>query len=165
MFIQAPITRTISLALLLLGLSGCSTWSSITAFEDPDVHLLKVQVVKARLTQQDFNLHFMVDNPNDSRLLVRGFRYKVMLNDVLLADERSNDWFFVAAHSQKTFIVPVRTNLWRHLKYIGQLLKNPDEAVRYRLEGRLKTGLLLRHSTTIERDETIKPRALLLKSG
>ncbi|GFM85185.1 hypothetical protein PSCICO_05840 [Pseudomonas cichorii] len=164
MSIQAPITRTISLALLLLGLTGCSTWSSITSFQDPDVHLLKVQVVKARLTQQDFNLHFLVDNPNDSRLLVRGFRYKLMLNDVLLADERSNDWFFVAAHSQKTFVVPVRTNLWRHVKYIAELMKDPDEEVRYRLEGRIKTGIIFRHSTTIERSETVKPRELLLKN-
>ncbi|AHF69101.1 MULTISPECIES: LEA type 2 family protein [Pseudomonas] len=164
MFIRATITRTISLALLLLGLSGCSTWSSLTSFQDPDVHLLRVQVVKARLTQQDFNLHFVVDNPNDSRILVRGFRYKVMLNDVLLADDRSNDWFFVPANSQKTFVVPVRTNLWRHVKYIAELMKNPDEKVRYRLEGRLKTGIILRHSTTIERSETVNLRELLLKN-
>lgn len=164
MFLQASITRTISLALMLLGLTGCSTWNFDT-FQDPDVHLSKVQVVKARLMQQEFNLHFVIDNPNDSRLLVRGFRYKVMLNEVLLADEKSSDWFFVAAHSQKTFVVPVRTSLWRHVRYIAQLLKDPADEVRYRLEGRLKTGLVFRHSTHIERSETIKPRELLLKNG
>ncbi|MFJ4144274.1 LEA type 2 family protein [Pseudomonas sp. NPDC089734] len=164
MFPQAPMTRFISLALLLLGLSGCSSWHFST-FQDPAIHLLKVQVVKARLVQQEFNLHFILDNPNDSRLLVRGFRYKVMLNDVLLAEDSSSDWFFVAARSRKTFVVPVRTNLWRHVRYIAQLLKDPEDEVRYRLEGRLKTGLIFRHSTHIERSETIKPRELLLKNG
>ncbi len=52
MFFQAHITRIISLALIMFGLSGCSLLS-FDSVQDPEVHLLKVQVVKARLTQQD----------------------------------------------------------------------------------------------------------------
>lgn len=55
MFFQAHITRIISLALIMFGLSGCSLLS-FDSVQDPEVHLLKVQVVKARLTQQDFKL-------------------------------------------------------------------------------------------------------------
>lgn len=126
MFFQAHITRIISLALIMFGLSGCSLLS-FDSVQDPEVHLLKVQVVKARLTQQDFKLYFEVDNPNDSDLFVRGLNYKISLNDVVLADDQFSDWFFVDAHSRKTFVVPVRTNLWRYAKYIAQLLKKPDE--------------------------------------
>ncbi|MCD5995840.1 LEA type 2 family protein [Pseudomonas sp. CDFA 602] len=160
MSFQAHITRTLSLALIMFGLSGCSIFS-FDSFQDPQVHLLKVQVVKARLTQQDFKLHFEVDNPNDSRLLVRGLQYKIMLNDVILADGKSSDWFFVPGHSQKTFVVPIRTNLWRHARYIAQLLKKPDQPIHYRLEGKLKTGVVFRHSIRIGRSGDMAPEELI----
>ncbi|WP_122869121.1 LEA type 2 family protein [Pseudomonas viridiflava] len=160
MFSQAHITRTLSLALLMLGLTGCSVWS-FDSFQDPEVHLLKVQVVKARLTQQDFKLHFEIDNSNDSRVLVRALQYKISLNDVVLVDDRSNDWFFVDAHSRRTFVVPIRTNLWRHAKYLAQLLKKPDESIHYRLEGKLKTGLLFRNTIRIGRSGDVAPEALI----
>lgn len=76
----------------MFGLSGCSLLS-FDSVQDPEVHLLKVQVVKARLTQQDFKLYFEVDNPNDSDLFVRGLNYKISLNDVVLADDQFSDWF------------------------------------------------------------------------
>ncbi|KPY40526.1 Uncharacterized protein ALO48_00176 [Pseudomonas syringae pv. rhaphiolepidis] len=160
MFFQAHITRIISLALIMFGLSGCSllTFDSV---QDPEVHLLKVQVVKARLTQQDFKLYFEVDNPNDSDLFVRGLNYKISLNDVVLADDQFSDWFFVDAHSRKTFVVPVRTNLWRYAKYIAQLLKKPDELIHYRLEGKLKTGMLFRHNVRIGKTGDVAPEELI----
>jgi LEA14-like dessication related protein len=160
MFFQAHITKTLGLALMMLGLTGCSIWR-FDSFQDPQVHLLKVQVVKARLTQQDFKLHFRIDNPNDSRLLVRGLQYKVMLNDVMLAEGKASDWFFVAAHSQKNFVVPIQTNLWRHAKYIGRLLKRPDKAIHYQLEGKLKTGIVFRHSVHIGRSGEVVPDELI----
>lgn len=160
MYLQAQITKTISLVLLLLGLTGCSIWGT-TPYKEPDVHLLKVQVVKAKLVQQDFKLHFRIENPNDSRILVRGLRYKIMLNEVMLAEDKSSDWFLVPAHSQRTFVVPVRTNLWKHLKYISKLLKKPDRTIHYRLEGKLKTGLLFRDTVRIGRSGEITPGALL----
>jgi LEA14-like dessication related protein len=80
----------------LLALTGCSTWIT-GGFEDPDVKLLKVEVVKAKLLRQDFKLRLRVDNPNDSSLLVRGLRYKIMLNDMLLSEGVYSDWFIVKA--------------------------------------------------------------------
>ena len=160
MHLQAHLTRTIGLAVLILGLSGCSMWST-SPYQYPDIHLLKVQVVKAKLVQQDFNLLFKVENDNDARILVRGLRYKIMLNDMMLADDKSSDWFFVPAHGQKTFTVPVRTNLWKHLKPISRMLKKADRPIRYRLEGKLKTGLLFRDTVAIGRSGEITPGALV----
>ncbi|KWT00477.1 MULTISPECIES: LEA type 2 family protein [Pseudomonas syringae group] len=160
MFFQAHITRITSLALVMFGLSGCS-YLSFDRFEDPEVQLLKVQVVKARLTQQDFKLYFEVDNPNDSSLFVRGLNYKIMLNEVVLADGKSSDWFFVDGHSQKTFVVPIRTNLWGHARYIAQLLKKPDELIHYRFEGKLKTGMVFRHSVRIGKSGDVAPYELI----
>ncbi|MCJ2372947.1 LEA type 2 family protein [Pseudomonas sp. RGM 3321] len=160
MSFQAHITRIISLALILFGLSGCSLLSFDRA-QEPEVHLLKVQVVKARLTQQDFKLYFEVENPNDSDLFVRGLNYKISLNDVVLADDQFSDWFFVDAHSRKTFVVPVRTNLWRYAKYIAQLLKKPDELVHYQLDGKLKTGIVFRHNVRIGTSGDVLPHDLI----
>lgn len=56
------------------------------SFEDPDVKLLKVEVVKARLLEQEFVMRFRIDNPNDFSLPVRGLQYAVQLNDIQLAE-------------------------------------------------------------------------------
>lgn len=160
MHIQAYITKTLSFAVLTLALSGCSIGSG-AQYRDPDIHLLKVQVVKAKLVQQDFKLLFRVENDNDARILVRGLRYKIMLNDVMLAEDKSSDWFFVPAHGHKNFTVPVRTNLWKQLKPISKMLKKPDQAIRYRLEGKLKTGLLFRDTVKIGRSGEITPAAVM----
>ena len=43
-------------------------------FKDPDVQLIKVDVVKARLLEQEFRLRFRIDNPNGVSLPVDGGR-------------------------------------------------------------------------------------------
>lgn len=152
---QARTIRMIGL-LVMLSLAGCSTWF-IGDYQDPDVRLVNIEVVKTRLLHQDFNLHFRVDNPNDASLPVRGLRYKVLLNGVLLAEGESSDWFIVDANSHRYFEIPVRTNLWQHLKYIAKVLKNHHQPVHYRLEGELKTGLLFGHSVHLTRNGEIIP--------
>ncbi|ANI13784.1 LEA14-like dessication related protein [Pseudomonas citronellolis] len=127
------------------------------SFESPDVKLMKVDVVKARLLEQQFTLHFRIDNPNDFSLPVRGLAYKVKLNDVDLAEGESSVWFTVPANGRQFFEVPVQTNLWRHMKYIVKLLEDPDKPIRYSLEGDVKTGLLFGRTVHIARNGEIIP--------
>ena len=61
----------ITCLLLFIGLGSCASWRGDEAPE-PQVHLTKVEVVRARLVEQKFMLHFRVDNPHDSDLTVRG---------------------------------------------------------------------------------------------
>ena len=63
---RAHIIKTMALAMILM-LSGCASWFG-SADKDPDVHLVKVELVQAKLLEQRFKLHFRVDNPNDSTL-------------------------------------------------------------------------------------------------
>jgi LEA14-like dessication related protein len=160
MFYQAQTIRILSLLLIITlhfsGLSGCSTWIS-NGFQDPDVRLLKVDVVRAKLLEQQFVLRFRIDNPNDVSLPVRGLVYTVHLNDVKLASGESSTWFTVPAHGSETFEVPVRTNLWRHMKYIVKLLEKPDEPIKYRLQGEVKTGLMFGKSVHLSRNGEIIP--------
>ncbi|MNZ25671.1 Late embryogenesis abundant protein [compost metagenome] len=152
---QAQIIRIISLVWIFGLLSGCS-WM-LGDFQSPEVKLVKVDVVKAKLLEQQFLLSFRIDNPNDFSLPVRGLRYKVKLNDVELAEGESSTWFTVPANGHETFNVPVTTNLWRHMKYIVKLLETPEKPIRYRLEGEVKTGLLFGRSVHIARNGEIIP--------
>ncbi|WP_454254875.1 LEA type 2 family protein [Pseudomonas sp. Marseille-Q8238] len=159
MLYQARTIRIIALTIglgLLASLAGCSTWFT-SEFQDPEVRLVKVDVIKARLLEQQFMLRFRIDNPNASSLPVRGLVYSVTLDGIPLAEGESSNWFTVEAHGHQTFEVPVRTNLWRHIKDIVRALENPDEAIRYSFQGQVKTGLLFGRSVHLVRNGEIIP--------
>lgn len=159
MIYQAQMIRIISLTFvfsLFAGLTGCSTWFT-GGFEDPEVRLVKVDVVKAKLLEQRFLLRFRIDNPNSVSLPVRGLVYAVRLNGVELASGEASEWFTVEGHSHQEFDVPVRTNLWRHLKDLVRALENPDEPIRYSFNGEVKTGLLFGRNVHVARNGEIIP--------
>ncbi|CAI8912581.1 LEA type 2 family protein [Pseudomonas sp. IT-P176] len=142
--------------LLLLSLSGCVSWFSDDELE-PQVHLLKVEVVRARLLDQKFMLYFRVDNPNDSSLTIRGLEYRIHLSQFLLTEGESDQWFSVDPKSSGYFQVPIRTNLWQHLREVVKLLKKPEQPIPYRLEGTLQTGLLFGKDVHLSRYGEIIP--------
>lgn len=145
-------------ALLALAgsLSGCSSWFA-GELQDPRVELQKVEVLKAKLTEQEFLLHLRLDNPNDSDLPIRGLAFSLYLNDIKLADGESDIWLTVPANGSKRFKLPVRTNLWRHLKPIAKLLEHHDQPIRYRFNGVADTGILFGPSVHLERNGEIIP--------
>ena len=146
--------------MLILNLGGCASWFNDDSV-DPAVHLVKVEVVRAKLLEQKFILHFRIDNPNDSTLQVRNLHYAVYLADLLLVEGDHGQWFRVDAHSRRTIQVPVRTNLWRQLKPIAKLLKRPDQAIPYRLEGELSSGLFFARDLHLLRKGEIIPADLI----
>ena len=88
-------TRLLLLGALLAWLTGCASWGE--DWREPEVHLVEVETVKARLLEQEFVLHVRVDNPNDSRLFIRNLNYSVRLNQLLLVDDEASIWRSVAA--------------------------------------------------------------------
>lgn len=154
---QARTFRTFTLLLALcLGLSGCASW-----FADdtpaPEVRLIKVEVVRAKLLEQKFKLYFRVDNRDDADLTVRGLIYRITLGDLLLTEGESNEWLTVPPRSHAVFRVSVRTNLWPQVREVVQMLKNPDQPTPYRLEGELKTGLFIGNDVHLVRNGEIIP--------
>ncbi|PTT64993.1 hypothetical protein DBR26_19960, partial [Pseudomonas sp. HMWF007] len=101
--------------MLTLNLGGCASWFSDDSV-DPAVHLVNVEVVRAKLLEQKFILHFRIDNPNDSDLTVRGLEYRIHLGDLLLAEGEHEHWFTVGPKRSAYFKVPIRTNLWPQVK-------------------------------------------------
>lgn len=150
------ITKHMLLLSLLCFIGGCSV--GVTGgLKEPDVRLIKVDVVKAKLLEQKFVLRFRIDNPNSASLPVRGLVYNVHLNDVKLAEGESDHGFTVPAHGHQIFDVPVRTNLWRHVRRIVKALENPNEPVRYSLTGEVKTGLIFGRNVHVARNGEIIP--------
>lgn len=150
------ITSLTFLFTLLVTLSGCASWFT-GDLQKPVVRLVKVDVVKAKLLEQRFLLRFRIDNPNDTSLSVRSLDYRVTLNDVELADGEASTRFSVPAHGRHEFEIPVRTNLWRHLKGIVRALEKLDQPIRYSFQGSVKTGWLFGSRVHLSRNGEIIP--------
>lgn len=156
MLFQARSLRFFGFA-LLVSLSGCSGWFAGDTTATPEVRLVKIQLLRAKLLQQHFLLSFQVDNPSDHHLRVRGLDYRIRLQGLLLAEGEFDDSFSVRAHDSKVFYVPVRTNLWQNLRGIVALLHKPHEPIRYRLDGELKTGFMFGPTVQLARNGEIMP--------
>ncbi len=88
-------TRPLLLATLMAWLAllaGCASWGG-DDWREPEVHLVEVETVKARLLEQEFVLHLRIDNPNDSRLFIRNLSYAIRLNDLLLVQDETSRGF------------------------------------------------------------------------
>ena len=152
---RARIIKATALAMVLM-LSGCVSWFD-SADKDPDVRLVRVELVQAKLLEQRFKLHFMIDNPNDSTLTVRGLSYTVYLGTIKLTEGEREHWFSVEPNSQAEFTIPVRTNLWPQVRPLVKLLETPDQPIPYRFEGTLETGLLYGYDVHVTRKGEIIP--------
>ena len=147
-------------ATLFLGLGGCASWFSSDE-PDPEVHLVRVEVVRAKLMEQRFVLHFRIDNPSDSELTVRGLEYRIHLGDMLLTEGAHEHWFNVGPKRSAYFKVPIRTNLWPKVRDLVKMLKSPKQPIPYRLEGELETGLFIAHYVHLARNGVIIPADLI----
>jgi len=147
--------RLLLLGSLMAWLTGCASWGG-DDWREPEVHLVEVETVKARLLQQEFVLHVQVDNPNDSRLFIRNLSYAVRLNDLLLVQDEESLWRSVGGHARRTFKITARTNLWQHLKPLAKLLKS-QQPLHYTLQAELATGLLIHRDLHLSRSGEIIP--------
>ena len=146
---KARLTRTLALV-MILALSGCASWFE-TDDKDPQLKLEHVELVRAKLLEQRFKLHFRIDNPNDSTLTVRGLVYTLYLGPVKLAEGEYSRWFSIEPNSHADLVVPVRTNLWQHMRPLIKLLESPDQPIPYRLDGTLQTGLFFGYDVHVMR--------------
>ena len=159
MFSRRRTLQTLIL-LLFLGLGGCASWFSDDE-PDPEVHLVRVEVVRAKLLEQRFVLHFRIDNPNDNDLTVRGLAYRIHLGDILLAEGEHEHWITVGPKRSGFYKVPIRTNLWPKVRDLVKQLKSPKHPIPYRLEGEMETGLFIAHYVHLARNGVIIPADLI----
>lgn len=159
MLFQATTRKFLPLLLLIgliAGLSGCSSWL-LGEFRDPRIDLIKVEVVRAKLLEQEFELFLRVDNPNAFDLPLSDLDYQVELNGIKLAEGHSQASFSIPANSQKVIRIPVQTNLWRHLKQVVKMLKKPDRPISYSLQGSVRVGAFFGRNVHLSRNGEIIP--------
>jgi len=128
---------------LLLLLSGCQ---STAEFKEPQLRLLKVEVKEINLLEQKFILHVQVDNPNPIPFSLSRLDYQLWLNDMEIGGGQLNKNFSVGVNDSRRVAIPLRTNIWQHLKPLSEALKNSQVPLRYRLQGKVKTDLLFGQS-------------------
>ncbi|MEH6564659.1 MAG: LEA type 2 family protein [Halopseudomonas sp.] len=152
-------SRVLGMLVLLpcLFLQGCAML--MPSYNKPDVRLANVEMLKSNLWEQSFRLQLRVDNPNSKPLPIRGMQYQVYLNDTRLATGVSNNRFDVPAYGSETFELEVRSNLWRHLADLVKLVEK-QQAVDYRIEGHISTGLFLAPNIHLKEKGTLDPSQL-----
>ena len=148
-----------TLTLLLssvLWLSGCAMFGMGRSYEKPDISLANVEMLKANLWEQNFQLSLRVDNPNDRSLPIRGMHYEIFLNEARLATGVSDTHFTVPAYGSEYFELNVRSNLWRHVRDIVKMVEE-QQPVSYRIEGHIRTGLFMSPAVTLHEKGTLDP--------
>lgn len=148
-----------TIALLLssvLWLNGCAMMGFGRSYEKPEVSLANVEMLKANLWEQSFQLSLRVDNPNNRSLPIRGMQYQIYLNDARLATGVSDTHFNVPAYGSEYFELNVRSNLWRHIRDLVKMIDN-QQPVDYRIEGHIRTGLFLSPTLTLHEQGTLDP--------
>src|SRR5690606_34963388 len=129
---------TLLMLLGLFSLQGCAMFSR--SYSEPEVTLANVEMLKANLWEQSFRLRMRVDNPNDRSLPVRGMQYQVYLNGMRLATGVADRHFTVPAYGSEYFDLTVRSNLWRHLGGLLDMVEH-QQPVDYRVSGHINAAL------------------------
>ncbi len=148
------IFRTVTLLGALFWLSGCAMFGQ--SYSKPEIRLADVEMLKANMWEQSFRLRLRVDNPNSRSLPIRGMHYQVYLNDARLATGVSDRPFTVPAYGSQYFDLEVRSNLWRHLGDLARMVDR-QQAVTYRIEGHINTGMFFSPRLTLREQGTLDP--------
>jgi LEA14-like dessication related protein len=129
------------IAITLLAAAGCSALGY--KFDAPQLSVVKVELLKGDLMQQNLRMRMHVHNPNPRELPVRGISYEMEVAGEKLAHGETERDFVVPAMGDAEFDVGVTANA------AGMLLKLATaaihgEGIEYRLIGKvsLKSGLL-----------------------
>jgi len=123
--------------LLLLIISGCQNAEDL---KQPQLRLVNIEVETLKLLEQKFILHLQVDNPNNLPLALHRVSYQLWLNNLELGSGQLDKRLSIPANDSRILQVPLHTNLWQHLKPLSAALKNPQNPLQYRLEGKIKSG-------------------------
>jgi len=134
------IRRGLAAGMLCL-LGACS--SLVPKLEAPELSIVRVDVVKADLFEQQLRVRMSVQNPNDRSLSVRGITYEMEVAGQPFAHGESEKNFEVPALGSSEFDVSVTANAADALLRLLSGGKRLD-AIEYRMVGKvsLATGMI-----------------------
>ncbi|MBB3048336.1 LEA14-like dessication related protein [Litorivivens lipolytica] len=131
--ILKPLAKTSGFFVLALALltSGCA-WMRDAA--KPEVSLTSLSLEPRQGFSQTLNVGVRVRNPNGFALNINKLNYRIFLEDSELAFGRRDELLSVPANDSVNLTVPVELNLFSGLKLAEKWLRNPKDALDYRLE-------------------------------
>jgi LEA14-like dessication related protein len=143
-----------ALALGLL-LGACS--SMLPKLEAPELQVVRIEVERADLLQQQLRVRMRVRNPNDRSLPVRGITYEMEVAGEPFAHGESEKNFEVPALGSTEFDVSVTANAASALLKLASSGAKLD-AVEYRLVGKVSLSAGLIRSIPFDRKGQFKLR-------
>jgi LEA14-like dessication related protein len=143
-----------ALALGLL-LGACS--SMLPRLEPPELQVVRIEVERADLLQQQLRVRMRVQNPNDRSLPVRGITYEMEVAGEPFAHGESEKNFEVPALGSTEFDVSVTANAASALLKLASSGAKLD-AVEYRLVGKVSLSAGMIRSIPFDRKGQFKLR-------
>jgi LEA14-like dessication related protein len=143
------------LAVLLLGLSGCSALPN----RDPlNVTVAGIESLPSEGMELRLGVRVRIQNPNDSDIEYSGAALTLNLNGTRLASGVSADTGTVPRYGESVLMIPVTASLIGMVRQGLAFMtdETPDE-VRYSVEGKLEGGLFGTRRFSDEGNFTLQP--------
>ncbi|HEY5672329.1 MAG TPA: LEA type 2 family protein [Malonomonas sp.] len=130
-----------SVLLGLLLLSACATLRP--NFEEPSVTVTSFRALPSESIAPRFEIGLHVVNPNRSALKLHGLAYNVELEGHRILTGVSNQLPLIAAYGEGDVLLQASPDLFNTINLFAELMTQPRESFRFKLEAQLDVGWLL----------------------
>jgi LEA14-like dessication related protein len=119
------------LALVLL--AACSVFNP--KFTKPTLSVVSIEMLHGNLLQQDFQVKFRIQNPNDRALPVKGLHADLTVGGEPFATGSSQKSFIVPALGDTEFDMMITANMALGLLKLANNMDKQSDAIAYDLNG------------------------------
>jgi LEA14-like dessication related protein len=146
--------RYTALLLVACTLGGCS--SIVPKLEAPHLSIANVELLSGTVWEQRLRVHLRVENPNDRALPVAALTYTIEAAGQELAHGAANDSFIVPPNGETEFATDVTANMAGALVAILGRGGANNQAVDYRISGKVTLSGGFVRSIPFEHSDTFK---------
>lgn len=146
--------KSLALVYLTCLLGACSALAP--KLEAPHLSIVNVELLSGTVWEQRLRVHLRVENPNDRALPVSSLVYTIEVAGQELAHGAANDSFVVPAGGETEFATDVTANVAGALVAILGRGGNSNQAVDYRITGKVTLAGGLVRSIPFEHSGTFK---------
>lgn len=109
-------------------------------YETPDVTVNSFRVLPSESTTPTFEIGLHVVNPNRESLRLDGISYTIALQDREVIKGVGKDFPVIEGYSAGDLKIEATASLYQGIRLIGDLMRDPAEALEYRIEAKLDLG-------------------------
>jgi LEA14-like dessication related protein len=118
---------------MALCLAACSILSP--KFAKPDLSVVSIEMLNGNLLQQNFQVKFRIQNPNDRALPVSGLHAELNVGGEQIASGASQKAFVVPAHGDIQFDMAITANMALGLLKLANSVNQHSDSIDYDLTG------------------------------